>query len=97
MCVWGGGGGGGRDKCKVETFRSTLYQASQFCAWVVLSFHCQRGGKNVGGVGHSCPINETTCMLLCRVIGNVHTVASMYWRVVGGEYELGVYADGGVI
>ena len=32
---------------------------------------------------------------MCRVNGNVHTVASMYWYVVGGEYELGVYADGG--
>ena len=47
----------------------------------------------MGGVGHSRPINET--MLVCRVIGNVHTVASVYWYVVGGEYELGVYADGG--
>ena len=46
----------------------------------------------MGGMGHSCPINET--MLVCRVIGNVHTVASVYWYVVGGEYELGVYADG---
>ena len=46
----------------------------------------------MGGVGHSRPINET--MLVCRVIGNVHTVASVYWYVVGGEYELGVYADG---
>ena len=46
----------------------------------------------MGGVGHSSPINET--MLVCRVIGNVHTVASVYWYVVGGEYELGVYADG---
>ena len=45
------------------------------------------------GVGHSHPINET--MLVCRVIGNVHTVASVYGCVVGGEYELGVYADGG--
>ena len=34
-------------------------------------------------------------MLMCRVIGNVHTVASVYWSVVDGEYELGVYADGG--
>ena len=49
----------------------------------------------MGGVGHSRPINET--ILLCRVIGNVYTVASVYWYVVGGEYELGVYADGGVI
>ena len=47
----------------------------------------------MGGVGHSHPINET--MLVCRVIGNVHTVAGVYWCVVGGEYELGVYADGG--
>ena len=47
----------------------------------------------MGGVGHSRPINET--MLVCRVIENVHTVASVYWYVVGGEYELGVYADGG--
>ena len=46
----------------------------------------------MGGVGHPCPINET--MLVCRVIENVHTVASVYWYVVGGEYELGVYADG---
>ena len=46
----------------------------------------------MGGVGHSHPINET--MLACRVIGNVHTVAGVYWCVVGGEYELGVYADG---
>ena len=49
----------------------------------------------MGGVGHSSPINET--ILVCRVIGNVHTVASVYWYVVGGEYELGVYADGGHI
>ena len=34
---------------------------------------------------------------MCRVIGNVHTFASVYWYVVGGEYELGVYADGGHI
>ena len=51
-----------------------------------------RGGKNIGGVGHSRPINDT--ILVCRVIGNVQTVASVYWYVVGGEYELGVYADG---
>ena len=49
----------------------------------------------MGGVGHSRPINET--MLVCMVIGNVHTVASEYWYVFGGEYELGVYADGRVI
>ena len=30
----------------------------------------------MGGVGHSRPIIET--MLVCRVIGNVHTVASVY-------------------
>ena len=47
----------------------------------------------MGGVGHSHPIIET--MLLCRVIGNVLTAASVYWCVVGVEYELGVYADGG--
>ena len=58
----------------------------------LLSLHCQRGGKNMGGVGHSRPINET--ILVCRVIGNVHTVAGVYWCVVGGEYELGLYADG---
>ena len=52
-----------------------------------------RWGKNMGGEGHSRPINET--MLVCRVIGNMHTVASVYWCVVGGEYELGMYADGG--
>ena len=51
-------------------------------------------GKNKGGMGHSRPINET--MLVCRVIGNVHTVASVYWYVVGGQYELGVYADGAI-
>ena len=33
------------------------------------------------GVGHSRPINEI--MLVCRVIGNVHTVASEYCYVVG--------------
>ena len=33
----------------------------------------------MGGVGHSRPINET--MPLCRVIGNEHTVASVYWYV----------------
>ena len=44
-----------------------------------------------GRCGHSCLIIET--VLVCRVIGNVHnTVASVYWCVVGGEYELGVYA-----
>ena len=46
----------------------------------------------MGGVEHS---NET--MLVCRVIGNVHAVASVYWCVVGEEYELGVYVDGGHI
>ena len=46
----------------------------------------------MGWVGHSCHINKT--MLLRRVIWNVHTVANVYWCVVGGEYELGVYADG---
>ena len=30
----------------------------------------------MGGVGHSRPINET--MLVCRVIGNVHTGAGMW-------------------
>ena len=49
----------------------------------------------MGGLGHSCPIIET--MLVSRVIGNVHTVASVYRCVVGGEYELGAYGDGGVI
>ena len=44
----------------------------------------------MGGMGYSRPINET--MLVCWVIGNVHTVASVHWCVVGGEYELGVYA-----
>ena len=33
----------------------------------------------MGGVGHSRPINET--ILVCRVIGNVHTIASVYWYV----------------
>ena len=42
-------------------------------------------------VWHPHPINEI--MLLCRVIENVQTFASVYWCVVG--YELGVYADGG--
>ena len=32
---------------------------------------------------------------MCRVIGNVYTVASVYWYVVSGEYEVSVYADGG--
>ena len=32
------------------------------------------------GVGHSRPINEA--ILVCRVIGNVHTVASVYWCVL---------------
>ena len=27
-------------------------------------------------------------MLVCRVIGNLHTVASVYCCVVGGEYDL---------
>ena len=39
----------------------------------LLSLHCQRGGKNMGGVGTPAP-----SMKLCwgvRVIGNVHTVA----------------------
>ena len=45
------------------------------------------------GVGHSRLINET--ILVCRVIGNVQTVARVYWYVVGEEYELGVYGDGG--
>ena len=44
-------------------------------------------------VGHSRPINEA--ILLCRVIGNVHTVASVYWYVVGGEYELVCMLMGG--
>ena len=39
------------------------------------------------GRGASRSINET--MLVCRVIGNVHTVGSVYWCVVCGEYELG--------
>ena len=34
---------------------------------------------------------------MCKVIGNVHTVVSAYWCVVGGEYELGGYADRGHI
>ena len=34
----------------------------------------------MGGVGHSHPINET--ILVCKVIGNIHTVASVYWYVV---------------
>ena len=55
----------------------------------LLSLHCQRGAK-ISEVGHSRPINKT--MPLCRVIGNVHTDASVC--VAGGEYELGVYADG---
>ena len=50
-------------------------------------------GAKIWEVWHPHPINET--MLVCRVIGNVHTVASVYWCVVGGEYELGVYAEGG--
>ena len=35
----------------------------------------------MGGVGHSRPIIET--MLVCRVIGNVHTVAMVcgWWRI----------------
>ena len=33
-------------------------------------------------------------MKLCCCVGNVHTVV---WCVVGGEYELGVYDDGGHI
>ena len=84
------GGGGGDTNVKLKH----IYQASQFCtcACNLLSLYCQRGGKNTGGVGHSRPINET--ILLCRVIGNVHTVVSVYSCVVGGKYELGVYADG---
>ena len=35
----------------------------------------------MGGVGHSRLIIET--MLVCRVIGNLHTVASVYWCVCG--------------
>ena len=88
----GGGGGGGGEETNVKLKRlGTIYTKHDnsvhvFCH--LLSLHCQRGGKNMGGVGHSHPINET--MLVCRVIGNVHTVASVYWCAVGGEYELGV-------
>ena len=39
----------------------------------------------MGGVGHSRPTNET--IVVCRVIGNVHTAASVYWYVVGGSYS----------
>ena len=45
----------------------------------------------MGGAPPSWSVKLCWCV---RVIGNVHTVVSVYWCVVGGEYELGVYADG---
>ena len=67
----GGGGGGGRNQLKCLGAIYTKQGNSRHVC------------KNMGGVGNSYPINET--MLVCRVIGNVHTVASVYWYAVGGE------------
>ena len=96
---WGEGGGGGEeknDKFKLLGGRYTKRANSVHGLCNLLSFHCQRGGKNMGGVGHSRPTNET--IVVCRVIGNVHTAASVYWYVVGEVIELcmlGVYTHVG--
>ena len=60
----GGGGGGGMDvKLKLLGGLYTKRANSEHGLCNLLSLHCQRGDKNMGGVGHSHPINET--ILVC--------------------------------
>ena len=66
------GGGEGRE---LKHLGALLYQARQFCACVLSLVipSLPKRGQKYGRGGHSRLINET--MLVCRVIGNVHTVA----------------------
>ena len=87
------GGGGG--ETKVETFRSNLYQQDNsvhvFCH--LLSLHCQRGGKNMGGVGHFRPIILCWCvgllgmytlLLVCTGVGLMESI-SWVCMLMGGQ------------
>ena len=83
-------GGGGETNVKLKLL-GAIYTKRDNSVHVLLHFlslDCQRGGKKMGGGNPPPPpptsINET--LLVCRVIGNVHTVASVYWCVFGEEY-----------
>ena len=100
-----GRGGGGETNVKLKLLGGlyTKRANSMHGLCNLLSLHCQRGGKNMGGVGPSHLINET--ILVCRVMGvctlllvctGMWLVENMSWvcMLMGGQM-LGVYTHVG--